>query len=140
MLSYRGWISYNCELRKGRTCLASVSQEGNGGDERVAWDNIDHYLLLHHWILDTQRDFWREYEVENINYMVELGHKTVKDSWKEKAELVKKFNLWEKLAKKKPKSWKEARAIQQQLDFNDDMVGSWTTVYVENKLGDKYYD
>ena len=140
MLSYRGWISYNCELRKGRTCLASVSQEGNGGDERVAWNNIDHYLLLHHWILDTQRDFWREYEVENINYMVELGHKTVKDSWKEKAELVKKFNLWEKLAKKKPKSWKEARAIQQQLDFNDDMVGSWTTVYVENKLGDKYYD
>ncbi len=90
--------------------------------------------------MDTQRDFWREYEVENINYMVELGHKTMKDSIKEKLDLMKKFNLWEKLAKKKPKSWKEARGIQQQLDFHDDMVGSWTTVYVENKLADKYYD
>ena len=38
--------------------------------------------------------------------MVELGHKTMKDSIKEKADLMKKFNLWEKLAKKKPKSWK----------------------------------
>jgi len=90
--------------------------------------------------LDTQRDFWREYEVETINYMVELGHKTNEVAMKEKIGLMKKFNLWEKLAKKKPKSWKEARAIQQQLDFHDDMVGSWTTVYVENKLADKYYD
>ena len=72
--------------------------------------------------------------------MVELGHKTMKDSIKEKLDLMKKFNLQEKLAKKKPKSWKEARGIQQQLDFHDDMVGSWTTVYVENKLADKYYD
>ena len=98
------------------------------------------YLLIHHWILDTQRDFWREYEVETINYMVELGHKTNAVAMKEKIGLMKKFNLWEKLAKKKPKSWKEARTIQQQLDFHDDMVGSWTTVYVENKLADKYYD
>ena len=139
-LSRNGWISYNCELRKGRTCLASIDQEGVGGDERVAWNNTEHYLLIHHWILDTQRDFWREYEVENINYMVELGHKTMKDSIKEKLDLMKKFNLWEKLAKKKPKSWKEAREIQQKLGFFDDMVGSWTTVYVENKLADKYYD
>ena len=27
-LSRNGWISYNCELRKGRTCLASIDQEG----------------------------------------------------------------------------------------------------------------
>ena len=114
-LSRNGWISYNCELRKGRTCLASIDQEGVGGDERVAWNNTEHYLLIHHWIMDTQRDFWRSYENENINYMVEL-------------------------AKKKPKSWKEAREIQQKLGFFDDMVGSWTTVYVENKLSDKYYD
>ena len=140
MLSYRGWISYNCELRKGRTCLAAVSQEGNGGDERVAWNNIDHYLLLHHWILDTQMDFWREYEVDGINGQVELGYKTFKDGIKEKLELRKKYNLWEKLAKKKPQRWPDARKIQEQLGFSDDMVGSWTTVYVENKLGDKYYD
>ena len=61
-LSRNGWISYNCELRKGRTTLAAVDQEGVGGDERVAWNNTEHYLLIHHWILDTQRDFWREYE------------------------------------------------------------------------------
>ena len=54
--------------------------------------------------------------------------------------MVKKYNLWEKLAKKQPKTWIEAREIQQQLGFSDDMVGDWTTVYVENKLGDKYYD
>ena len=139
-LSRNGWISYNCELRKGRNTLAVVDQEGAGGDERVAWNNTEHYLLIHHWILDTQKDFWRDYEVETINYMVELGHKTNEVAMKEKIKLMKKFNLWEKLAKKKPKSWKEARGIQQQLDFHDDMVGSWTTVYVENKLADKYYD
>ncbi len=32
----------------------------------------------------------------------------------------------------------EAREIQQKLGFFDDMVGSWTTVYIENKVGDKY--
>ena len=71
-LSRNGWISYNCELRKGRTCLAAVDQEGVGGDERVAWNNTEHYLLIHHWIMDTQRDFWREHEVDSINYMVEF--------------------------------------------------------------------
>ena len=95
-LSRNGWISYNCELRKGRTTLAAVDQEGVGGDERVAWNNTEHYLLIHHWIMDTQRDFWREHEVDSINYMVELGHKTMKDSIKEKLDLMKKFNLWEK--------------------------------------------
>ena len=45
-----------------------------------------------------------------------------------------------KISQEKPKSWKEAREIQQKLGFFDDMVGSWTTVYVENKLADKYYD
>ena len=34
-LSRNGWISYNCELRKGRTTLAAVDQEGVGGVERV---------------------------------------------------------------------------------------------------------
>ena len=133
-----GWISYNCELRVGRTCYATVEQEGNGGDERLNWNNTNHYLFIHHWILDTQKDFYKKYEMECINYMVELGHTSLKDSWKEKAELVKKYNLWEKLAKKQPKTWNEARKIQQQLGYFDDMVGTWTTVYVENKLADRY--
>ena len=85
-------------------------------------------------------DFWREYEVDGINGQVELGYKTFKDGIKEKLELRKKYNLWEKLAKKKPQRWPDVRKIQEQLGFFDDMVGSWTTVYVENKLGDKYYD
>ena len=133
-----GFISYCCELRVGRTCYAAVEQEGNGGDERLNWNNTDHYLFIHHWILDTQKDFYKKYEMECINYMVELGHTSLKDSWKEKAELVKKYNLWEKLAKKQPKTWSEARKIQQQLGYFDDMVGTWTTVYVENKLADRY--
>ena len=134
-----GFISYCCELRVGRTCYAAVEQEGNGGDERLNWNNTDHYLFIHHWILDTQKDFYKKYEMECINYMVELGHTSLKDSWKEKAELVKKYNLWEKLAKKQPKTWSEARKIQQQLGYFDDMVGTWTTVYVENKLANRYY-
>ena len=85
-LSRNGVVSYNRELRKGRTTLAAVDQEGVGGDERVAWNNTEHYLLIHHWILVTQRNFWMKYEVENINYMVELGDKSLKASWKEKAE------------------------------------------------------
>ena len=133
-----GFISYCCELRVGRTCYASIDQEANGGDERVNWNNTEHYLFIHHWILDTQKDFYRQYEIDCINYMVELKHTSIKDSYKEKAELVKKYNLWEKLAKEQPKTWSEARKIQQQLGFFDDMVGTWTTVYVENKVGHKY--
>ena len=135
-LSRNGWISYNCELRQGKTCLAAVDQEGNGGCERVDWNNTDHYLLLHHYILNTQKVFWRKYELEALQYMVEEGWK---DEIKEKIELQRKFLLWEKLALKKPKTWSEARKIQEKLGFFDDMVGAWTTVYVEQKYGHIYY-
>tara|TARA_R100001129_G_scaffold153361_2_gene115921 strand:+ start:1316 stop:1795 length:480 start_codon:yes stop_codon:yes gene_type:complete len=135
-LSRNGWISYNCELRQGKTCLAAVDQEGNGGCERVDWNNTDHYLLLHHYILNTQKDFWRKYELEALQMMVEEGWK---DEIKEKIELRRKFLLWEKLALKKPKTWSEARKIQEKLGFFDDMVGAWTTVYVEQKYGHIYY-
>jgi len=135
-LSRNGWISYNCELRQGKTCLAAVDQEGNGGCERVDWNNTDHYLLLHHYILNTQKDFWRKYELEALQMMVEEGWK---DEIKEKIELQRKFLLWEKLALKKPKTWSEARKIQEKLGFFDDMVGAWTTVYVEQKYGHIYY-
>ena len=137
-LSRNGWISYNCELRVGRTCYAAIDQEGVGGDERVAWADVDHYLFIHHWILDTQKDFLRKNDVEWIDISVQLGHKKLEESYKEKQELIKKYNLWDELAKKQPKTWPEAREIQQKLGFFDDMVGSWTTVYVENKVGDKY--
>tara|TARA_B100001989_G_scaffold78064_1_gene53763 strand:- start:3892 stop:4623 length:732 start_codon:yes stop_codon:yes gene_type:complete len=134
----RQGISYCCELRVGRTCYAFIEQEARGGDERVDWNNTEHYLFIHHWILDTQKDFLRKYDVEFIELMVELGHTKLEDSYKEKQELIKKYDLWEKLAKKQPKSYAEARKIQQKLGFFDDMVGTWTTVYVENKLAHKY--
>ena len=130
-----GFISYCCELRVGRTCYAAVEQEGNGGDERVDWNSTENYLFIHHWILNTQREFWKKHELETLEYMVEEGWK---NEIKEKIELQRKFLLWEKLALKKPKSWKEAREIQKKLGFFDDMVGTWTTVYVENKVGHKY--
>ena len=137
-LSRNGWISYNCELRVGRTCYAAIDQEGVGGDERVAWADVDHYLFIHHWILDTQKDFLRKNDIEWIDISVQLGHKKLEESYKEKQELIKKYNLWDELAKKQPKTWPEAREIQQKLGFFDDMVGSWTTVFVENKVGNKY--
>ena len=136
-LSRNGWISYNCELRQGKTCLAAVDQEGNGGCERVDWNNTDHYLLLHHHILNTQKDFWRKYELEALKYMVEEGWK---DEIKEKIELQRKFLLWEKLALKKPKTWSEARKIQEKLGVFDDMVGAWTTVYIEQNYGHIYFN
>ena len=74
-----------------------------------------------------------------IDDIVELGYKSKKEAIKEKKELINKYNLWEKLSKEKPKSWKEAREIQEKLGFFDDMVGTWTTVYVENKLANRYY-
>ena len=135
-LSRNGWISYNCELRQGKTCLAAVDQEGVGGCERVDWNNTDHYLLLHHYILNTQKDFWRKYELEALQMMVEEGWK---NEIEEKIELQRKFLLWEKLALKKPKTWSEARKIQEKLGFFDDMVGAWTTVYIEQKYGHIYY-
>ena len=131
-----GFISYCCELRVGRTCYAAVEQEGNGGDERVDWNSTENYLFIHHWILNTQKEFYKDYQYESLNYYSkEERNKEVY----EKAELVKKYNLWEKLAKKQPKTWSEARKIQQQLGYFDDMVGTWTTVYVENKLANRYY-
>ena len=135
-LSRNGWISYNCELRQGKTCLAALDQEGNGGCERVDWNNTDHYLLLHHYILNTQKDFWRKYEIEALQMMVEEGWK---NEIEEKIELQRKFLLWEKLALKKPKTWSEARKIQEKLGFFDDMVGAWTTVYIEQTYGHIYY-
>ena len=137
-LSRNGWISYNCELRVGRTCYAAIDQEGVGGDERVAWADVDHYLFIHHWILDTQKDFLRKNDVEWIDISVQLGHKKLEESYKEKQELIKKYNLWDELAKKQPKTWPEAREIRQKLGFCDDMVGAWATIYVEKKVEGKY--
>jgi len=139
MLSHRGWIAYNCELRKGRTCLASVSQEGCGGDERVHWNNVDHYLLLHHWILDTQKEFFRERDLDWLEYDSQQSWYTG-DKAKKTQEIKEKYILWDKLAKEKPQRWPDAREIQQKLGFFDDMVGAWTTHYIEDKYQDKYYD
>ena len=133
----RQGISYCCELRVGRTCYAFIEQEARGGDERVDWNNTEHYLFIHHWILDTQRNFLKEYDEGWLDY-------ESKQSWfegdkaKKKQELEEKYILWDKLAKEKPQKWSEARKIQQKLGFFDDMVGTWTTMYVENKVGHKY--
>ena len=131
-----GWISYNCELRVGRNCYATVEQEGNGGDERVDWNSTENYLFIHHWILNTQKEFYKNYEYECLNYYSKEERN--KEVYKF-TELFKEGGKWDKAAKRKPKSWKEAREIQEKLGFFDDMVGTWTTVYVENKLANRYY-
>ena len=133
----RQGISYCCELRVGRTCYAFIEQEARGGDERVDWNNTEHYLFIHHWILYTQKNFLKEYDEWWLDY-------ESKQSWfqgdkaKKKQELEEKYILWDKLAKEKPQRYSEAREIQQKLGFFDDMVGTWTTMYVENKVGHKY--
>tara|TARA_R100001086_G_scaffold131806_1_gene68443 strand:- start:1488 stop:1952 length:465 start_codon:yes stop_codon:yes gene_type:complete len=133
----RQGISYCCELRVGRTCYAFIEQEARGGDERVDWNNTEHYLFIHHWILDTQRNFLKMYDEAWLDY--ESQQSWFKgDKAKKKQELEEKYILWDKLAKEKPQKWTEAREIQQKLGFFDDMVGTWTTMYVENKVGHKY--
>ena len=133
----RQGISYCCELRVGRTCYAFIEQEARGGDERVDWNKTEHYLFIHHWILDTQRNFLKMYDEAWLEYESEQSW-FEGDKAKKKQELEEKYILWDKLAKEKPQKWTEAREIQQKLGFFDDMVGTWTTMYVENKVGHKY--
>ena len=133
----RQGISYCCELRVGRTCYAFIEQEARGGDERVDWNNTEHYLFIHHWILDTQRNFLKMYDEAWLEYESEQSW-FEGDKAKKKQELEEKYILWDKLAKEKPQKWTEARENQQKLGFFDDMVGTWTTMYVENKVGHKY--
>ena len=133
----RQGISYCCELRVGRTCYAFIEQEARGGDERVDWNNTEHYLFIHHWILDTQRNFLKMYDEAWLEYESEQSW-FEGDKAKKKQELEEKYILLDKLAKEKPQKWTEAREIQQKLGFFDDMVGTWTTMYVENKVGHKY--
>ena len=133
----RQGISYCCELRVGRTCYAFIEQEARGGDERVDWNNTDHYLFIHHWILDTQRNFLKMYDEAWLDYESQQSW-FEGDKAKKKQELKEKYILWDKLAKEKPQRYSEAREIQQKLGFFDDMVGTWTTMYVENKVGHKY--
>ena len=133
----RQGISYCCELRVGRTCYAFIEQEARGGDERVDWNNTEHYLFIHHWILDTQRNFLKMYDEAWLEYESEQSW-FEGDKAKKKQELEEKYILWDKLAKEKPQRYSEAREIQEKLGFFDDMVGTWTTMYVENKVGHKY--
>ena len=133
----RQGISYCCELRVGRTCYAFIEQEARGGDERVDWNNTEHYLFIHHWILDTQRNFLKMYDEAWLEYESEQSW-FEGDKAKKKQELEEKYILWDKLAKEKPQRYSEAREIQQKLGFFDDMVGTWTTMFVENKVGHKY--
>jgi len=133
----RQGISYCCELRVGRTCYAFIEQEARGGDERVDWNNTEHYLFIHHWILDTQRNFLKMYDEAWLDYESQQSW-FEGDKAKKKQELEEKYILWDKLAKEKPQRYSEAREIQQKLGFFDDMVGTWTTMFVENKVGHKY--
>ena len=133
----RQGISYCCELRVGRTCYAFIEQEARGGDERVDWNNTEHYLFIHHWIMDTQRNFLKMYDEAWLDYESQQSW-FEGDKAKKKQELEEKYILWDKLAKEKPQKWTEAREIQQKLGFFDDMVGTWLTMYVENKVGHKY--
>ena len=82
------------------------------------------------------KEFYKEYQYECLNYYSkEERNKEVYEF----NELFREGGKWDKAAKRKPKSWKEAREIQEKLGFFDDMVGTWTTVYVENKLANRYY-
>ena len=96
-----GFISYCCELRVGRTCYASIEQEGNGGDERVDWNSTENYLFIHHWILNTQKEFYKDYQYECLNYYSkEQRNKEVYEF----NELFKEGGKWDKAAKRKPKT------------------------------------
>ena len=123
-LSRDGFVSYNCEIRKGGSrgkTVAYVDQEGVGGSEHIyGYEGKEALQEIKDWIWDNCRLMFLQYETQC--YLLTNNLKTVRRDDPKLLDYLKP----------KRKAWINKEEEQVTCD---DLVGWWSTTTAE----DKYY-
>lgn len=123
-LSRDGFVSYNCEIRKGGSrgkTVAYVDQEGIGGSEHIyGYEGKEALQEIKDWIWDNCRLMFLQYETQC--YLLTNNLKTVRRDDPKLLDYLKP----------KRKAWINKEEEQVTCD---DLVGWWATTTAE----DKYY-
>ena len=121
-LSRDGFVSYNCEIRKGGSrgkTVAYVDQEGVGGSEHIyGYEGKEALQEIKDWIWDNCRLMFLQYETQC--YLLTNNLKTVRRDDPKLLDYLKP----------KRKAWINKEEEQVTCD---DLVGWWATTTAENK-------
>tara|TARA_R100000458_G_C8132564_1_gene146980 strand:+ start:213 stop:620 length:408 start_codon:yes stop_codon:yes gene_type:complete len=118
-LSKDGFVSYNCEIRKGRKIYAYVDQEGIGGSEHIYGHESKHTLQeVEDWIWENCKPMFLQYQTQV--FLIENNLQSVENNDPKLLEFLKPLE----------KAWMNK---EQDKVTCDHLVGWWATITAENK-------
>ena len=121
-LSRNGWVSYNCEIRKGGSrgkTVAYVDQEGIGGSEHIyGYEGKEALQEIEDWIWENCRPMFLQFETQ-VYLQINNLQSVENDDPKLLDYLKPKLRAW------KNKEQKEVTC--------DHLVGWWATTTAESK-------
>tara|TARA_R100001082_G_scaffold91374_1_gene57967 strand:- start:551 stop:958 length:408 start_codon:yes stop_codon:yes gene_type:complete len=118
-LSKDGFVSYNCEIRKGRKTYAYVDQEGIGGSEHIYGHESKHTLQeVEDWIWENCKPMFLQYQTQV--FLIQNNLQSVENNDPKLLEFLKPLE----------KAWMNK---EQDKVTCDHLVGWWATTTAENK-------
>lgn len=118
-LSKDGFVSYNCEIRKGRKTYAYVDQEGIGGSEHIYGHESKHTLQeVEDWIWENCKPMFVQYQTQV--FLIQNNLQSVENNDPNLLEFLKPLE----------KAWMNK---EQDKVTCDHLVGWWATTTAENK-------
>ena len=126
-LSRDGWVSYNCEIRKGGSrgkTVAYVDQDGVGGSEHIyGYDGKEALQEIKDWIWDNCRPMFLQYETQC--YLLKNNLQSVENNDPKLLDYLKP----------KLRAWKNKEQNEVTCDH---LVGWWATLIAEEKYYSKH--
>ena len=122
-LSRDGYVSYNCEIRKGRKTFAFVDQEGIGGSEHIYGTDKASLQEIENWIWDNCRPMFLRYETQC--YLLKNNLQSVENNDPKLLDYLKP----------KLRAWKNKEQNEVTCDH---LVGWWATLIAEEKYYSKH--
>ena len=118
-LSKDGFVSYNCEIRKGRKIYAYVDQEGIGGSVHIYGHESKHTLQeVEDWIWENCKPMFVQYQTQV--FLIQNNLQSVENNDPKLLEFLKPLK----------KAWMNK---EQDKVTCDHLVGWWATTTAENK-------
>ena len=117
-LSRDGFVSYNCEIRKGRKTYAFVDQEGIGGSEHIYGTDKASLQEIENWIWENCKPMVVQYQTQV--FLLQNNLQSVENNDPKLLEFLKPLN----------KAWRNKKKEKVTCDH---LVGWWATTTAENK-------
>ena len=117
-LSRDGFVSYNCEIRKGRKTYAFVDQEGIGGSEHIYGTDKASLQEIENWIWENCKPMFVQYQTQV--FLLQNNLQSVENNDPKLLDYLKP----------KLRAWKNKEQNEVTCDH---LVGWWATTTAENK-------